>query len=93
MAVAAFTDETWYNFCKVAKKMGFNVVFATVDFNNFYTYLHTNNLITKYQSVFRPGDSTTNQLLYLLDEINQALESTNSFEVRTVFLVISRVFD
>ena len=29
-------------------------------------------LIFKNQSGFRPGDSTTNQLLYFLDEINQA---------------------
>ena len=45
-----------------------------------------NGLITKNQSGFRPYDSTTNQLLYLLDEINQAFDSTKSFEVRTVFL-------
>ena len=62
-------------------------------FNNLYTYLHTNNPITKNQSGFSPGDFTTNQLLYLLDEINQAFDSTKSFEVRTVFLDISRDFD
>ena len=62
-------------------------------FNNLYTYLHTNHHITKNQSGFRPGDSTTNQLLYLLDEINQAIDSTKSLEVRTVFLDISRAFD
>ena len=62
-------------------------------FNNLYTYLHTNNLITKNQSDFRPGNSTTNQLLHILDEINQSFDSTKSFEVRTVFLDISRAFD
>ena len=62
-------------------------------FNNLYTYLHTNNLITKNQSGFRPGGSTTNQLLYLLDEINQAFDITKSFEVRAVFLDISKAFD
>ena len=41
-------------------------------FNQLYSYLNTNNLITKNQSGFRPGDSTTNQLLYLIDEIHQA---------------------
>ena len=59
-------------------------------FNSLYPYLHTNNLITKNQSGFRPGDSTTNQLLYLLDEIHHAFDSTESFEVRTVFLDISK---
>ena len=56
-------------------------------------YLHTNNLISKNQSGFRPGDSTTNQLLYLLDEIHQAFDSTESLEVRAVFLDISKAFD
>ena len=62
-------------------------------FNNHYTYLHTNNLITKKQLGFRPGDSTTNQLLYLLDEIHQAFDSTKSFEVRTEFLDGSKALD
>ena len=62
-------------------------------FNNLYAYLHRNNLITKNQSGFRPGDSTTNQLLCLLDEIHQASDSTKSLEVRAVFLDISKAFD
>ena len=57
------------------------------------SYLHTNNLITQNLSGFRPGDSTTNQLLYLVDEIHQAFYCTESFEVRAVFLDISKVFD
>ena len=57
---------------------------------NLYAYLYTNNLITKNQSGFRAGDSTTNQLLYLLDEIHQAFDRTESLEVRTVFLDISK---
>ena len=68
-------------------------VLEKIIFNNVYTYVNTNNLLTKNQSEFRPGDSTTNQLLYLLDEINQAFDSTKSFEVRTVCLDISRAFD
>ena len=59
-------------------------ILEKIIFNNLYTYLHTNNLITKNQSGFRPGDSTTNQLLYLVDEIHQAFDSTKSLEVRTV---------
>ena len=54
-------------------------------FNHLYSYLHTNNLITKHQSAFPPGDSTSN--LYLIDEIHQAFDCTESFEVRAVFLV------
>ena len=68
-------------------------IFEKIIFNNLYAYLHTNNLISKNQSGFRPGDSTTNQLLYLLDEIHQAFDSTESLEVRAVFLDISKAFD
>ena len=62
-------------------------------FSILYSYLHTNNLITKNQSGFRPGYSTTNQLLYLIDEIHQAFDCTESFEVRAVFLDIFKAFD
>ena len=62
-------------------------------FNQLYSYLNTNNLITKNQSGFRPGNSTTNQILYLIDEIHQAFDCTESLEVRAVFLDISKAFD
>ena len=62
-------------------------------FNKLYSYLQLNDLITQNQSGFRPGDSTTNQLLYLVDEIYQAFDSTESLEVRAVFLDVSKAFD
>ena len=62
-------------------------------FNNLHSYLDANNLITKNQSGFRPGDSTTNQLLYLVNEIHHAFEDPKSLEVRAVFLDISKAFD
>ena len=42
---------------------------------------------------FHPGDSTTNKLLYLVNEIHQACENPKSLEVRSVFLEISKAFD
>ena len=68
-------------------------IFEKIIFNNLYNYLHLNDLITKNQSGFRPGDSTTNQLLYLVDEIHQAFDSPESLEVRAVFLDIPKAFD
>ena len=68
-------------------------ILEKVIFNNLYSYLYSNNLITKNQSGFRPGDSTTNQLLYLVNEIHQAFENPKSLEVRAVFLDISKPFD
>ena len=55
--------------------------------------VNANNLVTKNQSGFRPGDSTTNQLLYLTNEIHEAFENAKSLELRAVFLDISKAFD
>ena len=44
-------------------------VFEKLIFDSLYSYLHSNELITTNQSGFRPGDSTTNQLLFLINEI------------------------
>ena len=38
-------------------------ILENIIFNNPYTYLHTNNVITKNRSGFRPGDSTTKALV------------------------------
>ena len=68
-------------------------IFEKVIFNNLYSYLNKNSLKNRHQSGFRPGDSTTNQLLYLVNEIHQAFETPKSLEVRAVFLDISEAFD
>ena len=68
-------------------------LFEKVIFNQLYEYLNSNKLITDNQSGFRPGDSTTNQLLYLVNEIHEAFEDPKSLEVRAVFLDISKAFD
>ena len=60
-------------------------IFEKITFNNLYNYLNTKNLITKNQSGFRPGDSTTNQLLYLVNEIHKAFDDPKYLEVRAVF--------
>ena len=64
-------------------------IFAKIVFNNFTTH----QLISKNQSGFRPGDSTTNQLIDLVDDIHRAFDSTKSLEVRAIFLDISKAFD
>jgi len=68
-------------------------VLEKIIFNRLYNFLHANSLLTENQSGFRPGDSTTNQLLYFIDEIHQAFDCMESFEVRSVFLDISKAFD
>ena len=62
-------------------------------FNSLYFYLSSNNLITANQSGFCPGDSCSNQLLFLVNEIHKAFEDPKSLELRAVFLDISKAFD
>ena len=61
-------------------------IFEKIIFNNLYKHLTTLHLITKKQYGFRPGDSTTNQLIDLVDEFRQAFDSKKPLEFRAVFL-------
>ncbi|MCG7878660.1 MAG: reverse transcriptase domain-containing protein [Candidatus Thiodiazotropha endolucinida] len=54
-------------------------------------YLIEHSVITPFQSGFQSGDSTVNQLLYICNEISNALD--NNKELRIVFLDISKAFD
>ena len=67
-------------------------IFENIIFNNLYSYFNAHYLITKNQSGFRPSDSTSNQLLYLVNEIHEAFEDPKYLEVRAVFLDISKAF-
>ena len=50
-----------------------------------------NNLLSKNQSGFRPGDSSLRQLLAITTEIYNSFENLD--ETRAVFLDISKAFD
>ena len=66
-------------------------IFERILFSNMYNHLILNNLITKNQSGFRPGDSVTNHLIFLVDKIHSSLDI--NLEVRSVFLDMSKAFD
>ena len=68
-------------------------IFEKIIFNQLYSFLKTNSLITNHQSGFQPGDSTTNQLLDLVDTIHKSFDVNPTLEVRAVFLDISKAFD
>ena len=61
-------------------------IFEKITFDNMYAFFTENNLPSKHQSGFRPGDSTINQLLSLTTEIFNAFEDFD--ETRAVFLDI-----
>ncbi len=48
-----------------------------------YNYLINNNILTQFQSGFVRGDSTTNQLIYIYNDICKALDDGK--EIRVVF--------
>ena len=56
-----------------------------------FSFLLENNLVLPNQSGFKPGDSCINQLFSITHEIFQS--SDEEFEVRGVFLDISKAFD
>ena len=68
-------------------------LFEKFIFNQLCCFFNDNHLITKNQSGFRAGDSTTNQLIELVNEIQKSFDDRCSYEVRSVFLDISKAFD
>ena len=68
-------------------------ILEKIIFNQLYSFLTNNNLITKNQSGFRPRDSCSNQLLDLIDTIHKSFDATPTLEVRAVFMDISKAFD
>ena len=55
-------------------------------FNHIYNFFESNNLVIKNQSGFRPGVSTVNQLMELINDIQKSFDRHQSLEVRAVFL-------
>ena len=43
-------------------------------FDSMYSFFHANNLLSKNQSGFRPGDSTINKLLSITNDIYESFE-------------------
>ena len=66
-------------------------IFERLIYNEMFTSFTENNLISPNQSGFRPGDSCVNQLLAITHEIYKSFDE--GFEVRGVFLYISKAFD
>lgn len=66
-------------------------VFEKLVFDQVYTYLTNNNILSPAQSGFRPGDSTVRQLTSICHKIYQTLD--NGDEVLSVFLDFKKAFD
>ena len=62
-------------------------------YNTLYSYLESNDILSKYQSGFRKGDSCISQLLAITHEIYSNFDAYPSLETRGIFLDISKAFD
>ena len=79
------------NYRPVSLLASFSKICERVVFFHLYNFLMETGFLYKFQSGFRPGDSTINQLIFLVHKIYEALEDGK--EVRAVFLDISKAFD
>ena len=68
-------------------------LFEKIIFDEIYTPLQENNLLSPKQSGFRPGDFTINPLLLITNEIPVTFDQYLMRELRAVFLDISKAFD
>ena len=69
----------------------FGKIFERLIYNEMYSFFIENDLISSNQSGFKQGDSCINQLLSITHDIYQSLDQ--GYEVRGVFLDISKAFD
>ena len=69
----------------------FGKIFERLICNKMYSLFIENDLISSNQSGFKQGDFCINQLLSITHDIYQSLDQ--GYEVRRVFLDISKAFD
>ena len=66
-------------------------IFERLIYNSLFEFFIANELISSNHSGFKPGDSCINQLLSITHEIYKSFD--DGYEVRGVFLDISKAFD
>ena len=80
------------NYRPISLLLIFAKVFEGILFSELYKHLIDNNLIIKNQSGFRPGESVTNQLTYLVQKIYSSFDDRKTLEVRSIYLDMSKAF-
>ena len=61
-------------------------------FDSLYEHLSLHEMLDPCQSGFRPGDSTINQLIFIVHSIFVAFDCSPPLDVRSVYLDISKAF-
>ena len=83
--------ESKLNYRPISLLDSLSKIIERVVFTRLYNFLLDIKFLNPLQSGYRPGDSTVNQLVYLVHKIHQAFEQGK--EVRMVFIDISKAFD
>ena len=71
----------------------FGKIFERILFKDLFNCFHKNQLFTKCQPGFLPGDSWISQLLSTIHDINSSFDCDPTIDVSGVFLDISKAFD
>ena len=71
----------------------FAKVFERLLFSSLFANFHDNDLSTKFQSGFMPGDSCISQLLSTVHEIQSSFDCNPSVDTRAIFLDISKALN
>jgi hypothetical protein len=79
------------NYRPVSLVVSLSKVSEKLVFNRVYEFLEVTGFFDRFQSGFRPSDSTVSQLVYIIHKIYQAFEKGH--ELHAVFLDISKAFD
>ena len=66
-------------------------IFEKLIFQRIYEHITFHQLLTDYQSGYRPGHNTELQLVYLTDKLYKALDQSEDFTI--IYLDISRYFE
>ena len=66
-------------------------ILEKIIFKYIYNYLQENDILTKFQSGFRPKDSTVNQLLEIYHTIIENLDKGK--DIKFIFCDVSKAFD
>ena len=70
----------------------FSKILKRLIFNSMFNFFRQNNIFTKRQSGFIPGDSCVTQLLSITHEIYQSFDCSLTRDVKRVFFDISKAF-
>ena len=83
--------QTSKNYRPVSLLPIYGKIFECLIYNSLFEFFIANELISSNSSGFKPGDSCINQLLSITHEIYKSFD--DGYEVRGVFLDISKAFD